>query len=64
MLSESIESITNQADKHKLFNSDLLKKFDELSKLVNDIMPENMQNNLEELQQALDELDIQSLQEN
>ena len=62
-LSESIESITSQADKHKLFNSDLLKKFEELSKLINDIMPDNMQNNLKELQQALDELDIQSLQE-
>ena len=61
-LSESIESITNQADKHKLFNSDLLKKFDELSKLINDILPENLQNNLKELQQALDELDIQSIQ--
>ena len=62
-LSESIESITSQADKHKLFNSDLLTKFEELSKLINDIIPENMQNNLKELQQALDELDIQTLQE-
>ena len=62
-LSESIESITKQADKHKLFSPSLLEKFDELSKLVNDIMPENMKNNLEELQQALDELDVKSLQE-
>ena len=62
-LSESIESITNQADKHKLFSPQLLEKFDELSKLINDIVPENLQNNLEDLQQALDELDIQSIQE-
>jgi len=62
-LSESIESITKQADKHKLFSPSLLEKFDELSKLVNDIMPENMKNNLEELQQALDELNVESLQE-
>ena len=61
-LSESIESITNQADKHKLFSPSLLKKFDELSKLINDIMPENMENNLENLQRALDELDMNSLQ--
>ena len=32
-LSESIEAITNQADKHKLFSPSLLEKFDELSKL-------------------------------
>jgi len=62
-LSESIESITNQADKHKLFSPSLLEKFDELSKLINDIMPDNMENNLEDLQRALDELDMNSLQE-
>ena len=61
-LSESIESITNQADKHKLFSPSLLEKFDELSKLINDIMPENMERNLEDLQRALDELDMDSLQ--
>ena len=61
-LSESIESITNQADKHKLFSPNLLEKFDELSKLINDIMPENMGKNLEDLQKALDELDMDSLQ--
>ena len=63
-LSETIKSITNQADKHKLFNSDLLEKFDELSKLIDDILPDNMQKNLKELQQALNELDVQSLEEN
>ena len=62
-LSESIESITNQADKHKLFSPQLLEKFDELSKLINDIVPESLQNNLEDLQQALDELDMNSLQD-
>ena len=62
-LSETIKLITNQADKHKLFNSDLLEKFDELSKLIDDILPDDMQNNLKELQQALDELDVQSLQQ-
>ena len=61
-LSESIESITKQADKHKLFSPNLLEKFEELAQLINDIMPENMQNNLEKLQQALDELDMDSLQ--
>ncbi len=61
-LSESIESITKQADKHKLFSPSLLKKFDELSMLINDIMPDNLKNNLEDLQQALDELDMNSLQ--
>ena len=62
-LSESIESITNQADKHNLFSPSLLEKFDELSNLINEIMPENMENNLENLQKALDELDMNSLQE-
>jgi len=61
-LSESIESITNQADKHKLFSPSLVKKFVELSKLINDIMPENLENNLEDLQRALDELDMESLE--
>ncbi|MBA65243.1 MAG: hypothetical protein CMG55_05535 [Candidatus Marinimicrobia bacterium] len=62
-ISEAIESITDQADKHKLFSPNLLEKFEELSKLMNNIIPENMQNDMDKLQSALENLDMKSLQD-
>ena len=38
-IAEAIESITEQAEKHKLLSPKMLEKFKELSRLVDEIMP-------------------------
>ena len=45
-IAEAIKSITEQAEKHKLLSPKMLEKFKELSKLVNEIMPKDMMNNI------------------
>ena len=61
-IAETLETITEQAEKHKLFSPNLLEKFKELSDLMSEIIPDNMQNNLADLQKALEELDMDSIQ--
>ena len=62
-LAEAIEAIKEQAEKHKLFSPELLEKFQELSELLGDIIPEDMLKNMDELQNALDNMDMESLNE-
>jgi chromosome segregation ATPase len=62
-IAKAIESITEQAEKHKLLSPSLLEKFKELSELVSEIMPEEMMNNIEDLEMALEDMDIESLQD-
>ena len=62
-IAEAIETITNQAEKHKLFSPNLLKKFQELSKMISEIIPDSMLKNMENLQMSLENIDIDSLQE-
>ena len=42
-----METIAEQAEKHKLFSTDLIEKFKELSELINEILPEDMLKNLQ-----------------
>ena len=62
-MAEAMESITDQAEKHKLFSPDLLAKFKELSELISDIIPEDMLTTMDDLQKALENMDMKSLQE-
>ena len=62
-LSRAIDAMKEQADKHKLFSSDLLNKFEELSNLINDIVPKDMLKNISELEEALDNMDMDSIEE-
>ena len=62
-IAEVIEKITEQAEKHNLFSPTLLEKFKKLNELINDVIPENMSNNLENFQMALDEMDLESMQD-
>ncbi len=57
-----MDSITKQADKHKLFSPDLIEKFKELSELVNEILPDEMLNNIENLEESLGNMDLDSIQ--
>ena len=62
-VTESLNALTDHAEKHELFSKDLLEKFQELSDLVNDIIPENLQNNINDLESALDDMDLNQMQE-
>jgi hypothetical protein len=61
-MAETIESITEQANKHDLFSPDLLDKFKELSDLVRDVIPEDMLTNMDNLQESLENMDMKQLQ--
>ena len=62
-VTETLNSLNNHAEKHDLFSKDLLEKFQELSELVNDIIPESLQRNMNNLESALENLDLNQLQE-
>ena len=62
-LAEAIQSITDQSEKHKLFSPDLLDKFKELSELISEIIPDDFLENIDDLQNALENMDMKSLQE-
>ena len=62
-VTEALNTLTDHSEKHKLFSKDLLEKFQELSDLVNDIIPENLQNNINDLESALDDMNLNQIQE-
>jgi len=62
-IAEAITSLTEQVEKHKLFSPGLLEKFKELSELVSEIIPEEMMNNMEDLEMALESMDMEALQD-
>ena len=61
-ISDAMETLMEQSKKHDLFLPDLAKKFEELSNLIKDIIPENLLENLKDAQTSLEEMDLQSLQ--
>ena len=62
-ISDAIESLMEQSEKHELFSPDLMEKFKELSSLLKTIIPQSLLDNLNEAQSSLEEMDLQSLQE-
>tara|TARA_B100000214_G_scaffold284185_1_gene213756 strand:+ start:4009 stop:7416 length:3408 start_codon:yes stop_codon:yes gene_type:complete len=62
-LAKAMESITDQAEKHKLFSPELIEKFKELSELVNAIIPEEMKTNISDMESALENMDVKSMQD-
>ena len=60
-ISKEIESVSEQAEKHELFTPDLLNKLNELSELVSQIMPEDMLKNINDLDKAMENMDMESL---
>ncbi len=62
-ISESFERMTKDGEKHELFLPELMKKFDELSKLIQNLIPEDLLKNMSSAQNAIDNMDMKSLQE-
>ena len=62
-LTEAMESITQQGEKHELFQPELMKKFKELSELIQELIPRELLKNINDIQEALKSMDMKSLQE-
>ena len=61
-ISDAMETLMEQSEKHDLFLPDLTAKFNELSTLIKEIIPENLLENLKDAQNSLEQMDLQSLQ--
>lgn len=60
-LSEQLEALNKTGDKHELFSEDLLQKFNELQKLIEEIFPPEFLENMNSLEQALENLNNEDL---
>ena len=61
-ISKAMESLMKESEKHNLFMPDLAEKFKELSKLINEIIPENIMDDLNAMQNSLEEMNLEDLQ--
>ncbi len=61
-ISDAMEKLMGESEKHNLFLPDLAEKFEELSNLINELIPENIMDELNELQNSLEDLNLESLQ--
>ena len=61
-ISDAMEKLMEESEKHNLFLPDLAEKFKELSNLINEIIPENIMDELNELQNSFEDLNLESLQ--
>ena len=57
-LSEKLDQLNNQANKHELFSDNMIAKFRDLQKLIEEIFPPELMKNLDWMQEALENMDI------
>ena len=62
-LAEQMNQLNSSGEKHQLFSNDLMKKFQELQKLIEEIFPPEMINNMDWLNEALEKLDKEEILE-
>jgi len=60
-ISEAMESIMKESEKHDLLTANLMNKFKELSQLIKDIIPKNLLEELNTLDESLEMLDLETL---
>ncbi|MEC8703530.1 MAG: hypothetical protein VXX38_03200, partial [Candidatus Neomarinimicrobiota bacterium] len=60
-LNEKLDQLNSQANKHDLFSKEMLAKFNDLQKLIEEILPPELLNDLDRMQEALDALDIDDM---
>ena len=60
-ISKSIEQLLEKSDKHRLFKSDLMEKFDELSQLIEKLIPDDLKSKINDLNKNLDEIGFDTL---
>ena len=60
-LKEQINQLNNSGEKHQLFSDDLMKKFKDLQKLIEEIFTPEMLKNMDWLNEALSKLDTKEI---
>ena len=60
-LAEDLEALNHSGEKHKLFSEDLMQKFQDLQKLIEEIFPPDMLKNMDWMREALEKLDAKDL---
>jgi len=60
-LNEKLNSLNNQSEKHDLFSEGISNKFKELQKLVEEIFPPEMFQNMDAMKEALEKLDVEEM---
>ncbi|MDP6499463.1 MAG: hypothetical protein QF743_02020 [Candidatus Marinimicrobia bacterium] len=62
-ISEALKSLQETADKHELFSSDLLEKFNHLQELIDELLSEDLMKNLQNIDEMMAEMDANKLQD-
>ncbi|MEC9475281.1 MAG: DUF4175 family protein, partial [Candidatus Neomarinimicrobiota bacterium] len=60
-LNEKLSLLNKQGEKHDLFSSEMMEKFRDLQKLVEEILPSEMFQDMDWVKEALEELDIEDM---
>ncbi|MBC8345782.1 MAG: hypothetical protein ISR82_05940 [Candidatus Marinimicrobia bacterium] len=60
-LSEQLNALNNSGEKHQLFSDNLMGKFKDLQKLIEDIFPPEMLHNMDWMREAMDNMDSKDL---
>ena len=60
-LTEQINQLNDNGNKHQLFSKDLMNKFEDLQKLIEDIFPAEMLKNMDSMNEALDNIKPEEL---
>lgn len=62
-ISEALNSLQESADKHDLFSSDVLEKFNHLQELIDELLSEELMKNLQNIDEIIAEMDSNKLQD-
>jgi len=60
-LTKQINQLNDNGNKHQLFSKDLMNKFEDLQKLIEDIFPAEMLKNMDSMNEALDNIKPEEL---
>jgi len=60
-LAENLKALAEMAEKHGLFSPELMKKFKALQELVNELISEEMLRNMDQVREALENMDLKDL---
>ena len=60
-LNDKLNQLNSQGDKHDLFSDEMMNKFRDLQKMVEEILPQEMFQDMEWMKEALDKLDIDDM---
>ncbi|HBN45976.1 MAG: hypothetical protein QF439_04500 [Candidatus Marinimicrobia bacterium] len=62
-IADALNSLQEAADKHDLFSTDLLEKFNHLQELIDELLSEDLMKNLQNIDEMMAEMDPKKLQD-